>query len=85
MVNNGGPAYPESYEGDDVPYSGIGGGMTLLDRFAMSASEDDIFTHRGIQTRTVGGEEEKHLPSREESKYLYAAAMLAERERLSDG
>jgi hypothetical protein len=35
--DNGGPAFPESYVGGDVPHEGIGGGMTLRDYFAAAA------------------------------------------------
>jgi hypothetical protein len=35
--NNGGSAFPESYEGAQSPNCGIGGGMTLRDYFAGQA------------------------------------------------
>ena len=37
MRKDGGPAFPESYVGNDAPYEGIGDGMTLLDYYAAIA------------------------------------------------
>jgi hypothetical protein len=34
-INNGGPAFPESYIGADMPHEGVGNGMSLRDYAAI--------------------------------------------------
>jgi len=39
VSDNSGPAFPESYEGLDMPHAGIGGGLTKREIFAMAAMQ----------------------------------------------
>ena len=66
--NDGGPAFPGETWGSK--------GMTLRDWFAGQASENDILSQHHRPYHAGGYIKE---PTREECKYAYADAMIAER------
>ena len=70
QTNDGGPAFPGETWGSK--------GMSLRDYFAARASENDIANHRYILYHSGGYIKE---PSREQCRYAYADAMLAERQK----
>lgn len=57
-------------------------GMSLRDYFAAKASENDIANHRYKLYHSGGCIEE---PTREQCRYAYADAMIAEREKREGG
>lgn len=67
QTNDGGPAFPSQAYDD---------GMTLRDLFAWQASDSDVLYYRH-QLYHAGGYIKE--PTREECKYAYADAMIAER------
>lgn len=70
-IKDGGPAFPESYIGDDIPNIGIGGGMSLRDWFAGMALQGLL----ACEESGVG------IERFAEASYKFADAMLAEREK----
>ena len=71
QTNDGGPAFP-------VPRDAPVDGMSLRDYFAGQASENDIANHRYRLYHGGGCIEES---TREQCRYAYADAMLAERQK----
>lgn len=89
-VNNGGPAFPESY-GDirnQCDSGGVSGGMTLRDYFAAHAPEPP---HGWIGSEADDNKRISTMLSRPDNKiyamvewrWFYAAAMLAERRKVA--
>ena len=74
-MNDGGSAFPfvRGYE-----YSNASNGMTLRDWFAGNATEEDVAHWLAIMILN------EHPITREEAKYLYADAMIAERDKEVD-
>ena len=74
-MNDGGPAFPseQSLETNGQWNQTIERGMTLRDYFAAHATDDDIFHHR--KNNDYGGT----MCTREEARYRFADAMLAQR------
>ena len=88
-INNGGPAFPESYIGADAPHEGIGNGMTLRDYFAALAMQESIvvLTKCGDEqaarlAKKLGVDVEDFIyPMAANMAYSFADAMLKERAR----
>ena len=70
QTNDGGPAFPGETWG--------GKGMSLRDYFAARASESDIANHAYKLYHSGGCIKD---PTREQCRYAYADAMLAERQK----
>ena len=68
-MKDGGPAFPESYKGNDAPHEGVGGGMSLLDWYAGMAMAAILGEWADAEPDVCAGR-----------AYFYAEAMLAERE-----
>lgn len=73
QTNDGGPAFP----GTDAK-GFVSDGMSLRDYFAAGALENDIASHRQKLYHSGGYIKE---PTREQCRYAYADAMLAERQK----
>jgi hypothetical protein len=86
-INNGGPAFPESYIGADAPHEGIGNGMTLRDYFAALAMQESIvvLTKCGDEqaarlAKKLGVDVEDFIyPMAAQMAYNFADAMLKAR------
>lgn len=48
-IDDGGPAFPESYVGGDTPHEGVGGGMSLRDWFAGMALSEQVNASATLQ------------------------------------
>lgn len=73
QTNDGGPAFPIACCDRVLRH-----GMSLRDYFAARASENDIVNHHHILYHSGGYAKE---PTREQCRYAYADAMLAERQK----
>ncbi len=76
----GGPAFPSTVEHGDGSYTNYRG-LTVRDYIAVHASEADIAAHRTM-LHTVADNVKvasSYVSAREEARYQYADAMLAER------
>ena len=77
--DNGGSAFPESYEGEDAPYKGIGDGMSLRDYFAAKAMQEMVHEYIVGNGPCLGLDHlYKNVPS---LAYRMADAMIAERNK----
>ena len=85
--DDGGPAFPQSYKGEDTPHVGVGGGMTVWDEFAKAAlpalihvamTDDDLRREIGTYIGLYGGSLTTALVK---AAGRMADAMLAEREK----
>ena len=72
-IETGGPAFPESYVGTDMPHEGIGNGMTMRDYFAAKAMNGLLANP--VDSLTYEDD------SVAESAYKMADAMLAARSK----
>ena len=79
MRNDGGAAFPREYHYDDFPVSEPG--MTLRDYFAAQALTGLIAKHPPLAPTTDDGPEYQTPALAARGAYIYADAMLAERER----
>lgn len=76
-IKDGGPAYPvEEYKGSEKILSG---GMSLRDYFAVHASDSDIKEYLS-ETKSIDGLEYTNDRSISEARYMFADAMIEERE-----
>lgn len=79
QLNSPSPVPVESDGGQAFPGETWGSkGMSLRDYFAARALENDIANHRHILYHSGGYIKE---PTREQCRYAYADAMLAERQK----
>ncbi len=77
MATDGGPAYPQAYNGQHIggsPFMEVKGGMSMLDYFAGQALANEVV----FKSRALDGEVATEC-------YELAAAMLVERERRMNG
>ena len=78
QTNDGGPAFPNVPTEVSDQCTSWDMGMSLRDYFAARASENDMANHRYRLYHSGGCIEE---PTREQCRYAYADAMLAERQK----
>ena len=72
--NDGGPAFPESYIGNDAPHEGTGGGLTKRDWFAGQKMAALTIVNGALMSEDAIAQE----------AYMQADAMIAEREKVSE-
>ena len=72
--SDGGPAFPQSYIGIDIPHEGIGGGMSLRDYCAIHATDQDVASAAQAYMHKFG----KEVCSVAEARYYHADSMIVE-------